>query len=693
MAATIEPVSDCYKFVKLYTENDIEHYAQQAGLYRKDGTHKSRFPYMSYKPCVSFNTVPVETAEGHKLKEGHDGDDCDDYPSYEFTGVQFPADMESFTQDEWYDDESGYVNSNNQFYSHNRYDTNKEHRRSSSPPPGIGKYSIAQLQNMFQIAENGKIVRRDYPSRPTVVNDAIIINRAYGNWLKLWHQFVSKIDDNLIDKERTFQYPNILFPKSSDIAKCKNLDDSNDDGYTPLTKNQKRKLKIIQQKIGYPNLPKTILCHISGRKHTWVGLDYTIVKLAHDMDHVVVVANLSRLKISGKKHKIGRRTTRGRNTHRDKNKCNLTANRSHSVSSNELSHGTTPLQRFKSFESNEEFDDRNSLDEYQDSEWVSGYNKNMIEDKLDDLLLYIDVLLSKNPKSIKVTVEIVVGKTKKVLSDMISVYTPDFFVLSKKKVTSEIRWKSQHLADNFAKTLPIPVCIVFARPMFQFELNLQNQFSSNGTITTKNEKKFTDPRVSDSKLIETIDSMINTSIVKVNNEPERPQVRSKQVRSMIEIALNAPDVVKKKSFKSSHKAKVSRAKKISSSRSNTPIREDHTSPLRALSPTKSLDGTVGIENSMKHLERPKLKQVQSYNQDLQSHKIGVPLTPSRSVSTSRPSLNLSHRYHSHESGNDSTHLRKVHSSDYNTSDDSTPPGGFFSSIFGGKKKKGGFFNW
>lgn len=659
-------LQDSYRNVKLYTDYDLDFY-QPLGASQKKGSHhpifngsclkpaksepepapapesegtlqekKRNVPYLQYKPCVSFDTVPVSSsASKDSLIEK-------EYPSYDFPGVQIPPEL--YTMDEWYDNESGYAtNDNTGYFIHNEYLTDNnsndksEHRRSRSPTRIKSAMTLRKMQNMFKLTPSGKIVREDYPSRPTVDNDAMIINRAYGSWSHLWNQKRMVIDSRLLERSENFQHPELLFP---DLIAAKNPkgvsdDTENDPEYQSMTRKEKKKWQIMNRVVGYPNSPKTILCHISGRKHTWVGLDYTIMKLAQDTDHVVVLANLARLK---------KRTSTNTGLHRHHHSHHYNR-RSRSVSRNEATTGNEfpgidlSLTKVKSVDvdllekqsTNTAIDSSLTPEDYEgyEDEWASGYDRYSIEDKLNDILLYISVLLSKTPKSIKVTVEIVIGKSRPMLNEMVNVYMPDLFVLCKKKVTSEVRWKSIHLTDNFVKHSPVPVCVVFAKPMYQFELDLESEFSK---------KEVGNIKVSSTTIKHTqeqLDQWISSSI-KSGSKMQRPS-QPKVMKSMIEIAL-ASD---KKSSTSPTRLK----KKKSVTRPTSPLRQSTPS----LRPDMAHHRGVSVPGS-----------------------IGVPLTKTRTISAQRPVKNWKE---------ERNNLRRIKS---NTPDDNiseNKSGGLLSSLF------------
>ena len=120
------------------------------------------------------------------------------------------------------------------------------------------------------------------------INDALVINRAYPNWRQLWIKRKTQIDHRLEQKHEFFNYPTILFPPnrkkwSTGAASTIKFNPPLEDGFTPLTKSQKRKERVLNETVGFPNTPRTILCHISGRKHTWVALDWALQTLVQNL--------------------------------------------------------------------------------------------------------------------------------------------------------------------------------------------------------------------------------------------------------------------------------------------------------------------------------------------------------------------------------------------------------------------------
>ncbi|CCD26270.1 Jip4p NDAI_0H00960 [Naumovozyma dairenensis CBS 421] len=408
------------------------------------------YPYLKYKPCVSFNTVPI-TSSNLEIDKEYESD---------FPGVQLYS--TDYTMDEFYDNESGYISDNSDFHQHDKYITSSSfsNLRNRSPPPRSSKGNTVALGKLFKIAENGKIVREDYPSRPTVSNEAVVINRIVLNYEKLSLQRKRQIDKRLDDKPKFFKYSDILFSRPNSKIKKKSKI-SEEEAYVPLTKEQKRKEKILNEQIGYPTNPRTIICHLSGRRHTWVSLDWTIKQFAQDTDNVVIVANIPKMR------SVLSSSTNARSR-------SMSRSRSRSRMRQQQQQRSPSMSPTRSSFSN-------------DYEWTSGYNKTLIEQKLRDIFEYISLLLSKSPKSIKISVEIIIGKTKKMFTDVIDIYTPDFIVSSTLKwerTDNLVRWKSKTLTDKLCTSFPIPVFVVPAMRMFEFEIQLAEQFPSSSSLSS-----------------------------------------------------------------------------------------------------------------------------------------------------------------------------------------------------------------
>ncbi|QLL30816.1 hypothetical protein HG536_0A06310 [Torulaspora globosa] len=411
-----------YKNVRIYPDSRLMSSKEANGCLTKGD-----WPEKVFKPCVSFNTVPSYM------------DNKDEEDGLDFPGVQMPPE---YTMEEFYDDESGFSSSNAEYFLRNHYVANGSSYGGSPPPRNLGK----GLASMFRVAQNGKIVRVDYPTTPTIMNDAIVINRAQPGWEKLWYERKRQIERRLNAKQTYFRYPDIIFKQQQ----APRLRFMSEDGYTPLTKNERRRERILNEKVGFPNTPRTILCHISGRRHTWVALDWTMRRLAQNTDHIVVLANIPRF-------------------------ANSSAGSGNSCHHSQARSGRGNQ---RSSLSGDIKDPRNAEEYNDDVEWTSGYGADAISNKLEDLFDYIAVIIPKDI-TVRVTVEIVIGKTKKIILDAMNVYTPEFCTsttLRWERTDKLVQWKSKNLSDVLCTKYPIPVFVIPVKRMYDLEQELQEEF-------------------------------------------------------------------------------------------------------------------------------------------------------------------------------------------------------------------------
>lgn len=447
-----KPPEDIYRHIKLCgctgcTDSASSLTSEQSnasGLKRPELPTPRDAASLNFVPRVSFNTVP--SVEGTSLGEGDDEDD--DY------GLDY-------TEEEYYDTETNYWDRNRDYVVRNSLSVPTSRIRGSSPPPSLLRKlpSIdGTLSDKIYIGEHGRIIRSDYPSRPTVVNDALVINRAHRDYEKLWQQRKLQIDQRRASSADYFKFPEILFPKQKvDIP-------AGEDDYTPLTKEQKKKCRIINERVGFPNTARTVLCHISGRRHTWVSLDWLLRSFVRDLDHIVVIANLPRMS--------------RRNRSRSRSRSRSVARRSKSVGPTELRNSRGQLMH-RTMSAGQGVDE-NEVQHQTFVEWSSGYEVQRIRETLNNILEYVTFLLPPQ-KAIKVTVEIVVGKTKRVLIDAMNVYSPDLTISSSlrwKDADNLVVWKSKNLTDKLSQEFPIPVIIVPVKRMNHFEKKLQQEFST-----------------------------------------------------------------------------------------------------------------------------------------------------------------------------------------------------------------------
>lgn len=401
-------LKNAYRHIRLYTN--------MRGVTTKPSKHNPD-DEKQFHPCVSFNTVPLTL-----------GSSSFDDPSADFPGVQIPPEfsLDDLCNNEGFAREVASIH--NDYYSQRT--------------PAFQNKTLARksLADSFKRSENGKIVRVDYPSKPAIFNDALILTKSKTQWHQMWSEKKASVAAKLDEKYKWFQYPTILFPPTGPKSSV-----MSNDGFIPLSKEQRRKEKVLNLKLGHLPCPRTILCHISGRRHTWVALDWVLRKLAQDTDHIVIIANLPRFSC-------------GRNdTQRLKAKGGGSYYRSLSVGPNN-GENEAMHQNFVG--------------------WSSGYNKYDVERKIMNIFEYIKVVLP--PKlAVKITVEVAIGKTKKVILDAVNCYTPDFCVegtLKWERTDNLIVWKSTLVKDVLSTKFSVPVFVVPAKRLFDFETKMEREF-------------------------------------------------------------------------------------------------------------------------------------------------------------------------------------------------------------------------
>lgn len=178
-----------------------------------------------------------------------------------------------------------------------------------------------------------------------------------------------------------------------------------------------------------PILPhRVILVYISGRKHTWVSLDWALRSFIEDGDTVVIVAAIN--------HKLG-----------------------------------PPASQLTKYPSPQRYIPRTPR--------VRQRQRNrpeFVKEVASNIMTYATSII--NPDVIaKVTVEIVQGKTKDVLKDMYLLYEPTLVVTGTKanpRNSAPLKlWLLSRLSDRIVKNFPLPVIVVPALNMAPFEESLE----------------------------------------------------------------------------------------------------------------------------------------------------------------------------------------------------------------------------
>lgn len=477
-----DKLRDTYRNVKLYTPPEImTHFNTDNPFKNTDADddnefktvtldhnvkYDERFEGKFFKPSVSFNTVPKFV-----------GYSCLNDEGVEFEGVQIP-----YSMDDFYDTEVDHSNPIQELKDSSYFNIpNKaDHSRRSSPPPRLTAKDANTLASMFKIAQNGKIVRVDYPSRPSVANDSIIINNTTTGWLQKWESRKKQMDERCNEQDKYFSKPKFFFPPPEKVKTTL-------DGYTLVPKKQVKRELILKRKVGFPNTPRTIVVHISGRRHTWVALDWTLRKLIHDTDHLVVITNLPKYHsgtdisaTSAIRRKHSRQNSDGSSSNRP---LGLMRTKSAEVYSHSVLPPLSPVtNNSPTKDNNNNSTNNNKHNSY--TEWCAGYSKELIEEKLNNIFHYISVILPKD-KTIKITIEFVVENTRKAVIDATNIYTPDLFISSTlrwNRTSDLVRYKSKNLTDKLCTFFPTPTIIIPAKRMFEFEARLENEFQKPSKI-------------------------------------------------------------------------------------------------------------------------------------------------------------------------------------------------------------------
>jgi len=253
----------------------------------------------------------------------------------------------------------------------------------------------------------------------------------------------SPLSNDLSTRSRIDRTSNLLSPQSRSQSKGKSLSrtrnsiDSTFRKYptipiithdaVTLTKKHKYfdKLYSGQMKPKTPVMPnRNIICYVSGRRHTWVAIDWCCNQFLEDGDTLVIIASIR----PNWKRSLRRRLS------------------SSSIFS--TNHGLISEPNIK-----------------QSPEYTKVVTENLMK--------YVMAVLDPN-KIIKITIELGVGNTKDVLKDMYSLYMPSIVITSAKPTAapSTKSWLTSRISDRLVKNFPVPVVIVPAQNMDLFQTKL-----------------------------------------------------------------------------------------------------------------------------------------------------------------------------------------------------------------------------
>lgn len=155
---------------------------------------------------------------------------------------------------------------------------------------------------------------------------------------------------------------------------------------------------------------RVIMCYISGRRHTWVGIDWAANQLLEDGDTLVIVASIKNPSRSLARYQ------------RRNSGVIVTSN----ITENKI---------------------RNS------PEYAQAATENVMK----------YVLSIINPERIvKITVELAIGSTKDVFKDIFELYQPSLVIVGAKpgRAAPTRSWATKRISDRIVKTSPVPTIIV-----------------------------------------------------------------------------------------------------------------------------------------------------------------------------------------------------------------------------------------
>lgn len=438
--STPNSVSSLKSCMKKHSDDDSPDEEKSAAGGKK--SNLDRLGLINFKPVVSFDTVPLGSLSAAEIDNN----------------IIKPEDY--FTEDEWYDNEmdepyqDAYVG-----YKGNHDSSNQSFKGLQS----VGSNIMKELRNL-QILEG-------YSTQPYIDNSALIINKKHPLYDAL--QRDNKRKGAVVKKNRKYN------------IKLLNTDTNNGLNKIPLDKRFRRgtnaatldpsdkrvrTLKKINKETGWINQGRAILIHISGRRHSWVALDYVISKLVNNGDMLVVCCNLP---TENNKQRMTRRRDR--------------VNRK------------MKLQRLRSrvgsdIEDSENDSDIDSDDVYDrnESHWKNGYTYEEVEETLNDLIKYVHLLLPAD-KIIKLTCEISIESTKEAIINAYNCYLPKMVVITTKKWQHDEKVgeaKSNLVVDVLVNKLPCPIVVVPAKKSDNFERYIEERLRLTTDLTISKEEKY-----------------------------------------------------------------------------------------------------------------------------------------------------------------------------------------------------------
>lgn len=193
---------------------------------------------------------------------------------------------------------------------------------------------------------------------------------------------------------------------------------------------------------------RTLLVYISGRRHTWVALDYVISRLLRNGDHIVIVA---RVPSSFKRQFANKNSLRSRGNN-----------------------------------------DVDSIDEVHDHSRPSSSGKNRIHPRLfrdveENIRKYVEFLIDDR-QIVKFTTDIALfDRTSILLKKCVELYEPCTIITSTKpnlRFQRKHTWNTSKISDKLVKLFQIPITVVPAFTLNEFEISFFDQLIAEKKLTS-----------------------------------------------------------------------------------------------------------------------------------------------------------------------------------------------------------------
>lgn len=183
---------------------------------------------------------------------------------------------------------------------------------------------------------------------------------------------------------------------------------------------------------------RNIVCYVSGRRHTWVAIDWCCNQLLEDGDTLIIIASI--------------RPNWARSLQR-----RLSPGRALSVSPEAVTEES--IRR--------------------SPEYTKAVTANLMKYAL---------AVINSDKIIKIVVELGVGPTKDVLKDMYSLYVPSLVCTATKPTAapSTKAWQTSRITDRMVKNFPIPVIVIPSLNMSMFQSKLFRTLDKRMRLAAEN---------------------------------------------------------------------------------------------------------------------------------------------------------------------------------------------------------------